>query len=103
MSSKRNGARNAAAKQKLRRRRALVGAVLAQCEVISGATLAKVRGEFAAAFDAAVREIDDMHEVILAGQASRSDLDRELASVQREAHSMLDRLEAPTAPESVDM
>ncbi|WP_088285195.1 GTPase domain-containing protein [Kineosporia sp. A_224] len=93
----------AAAKEKFRRRRALVGAVLAQCEVISGATLAQVRGEFATAFDAAVREIDEMHEVIRAVQASRSDLDRELASVQREAHSMLDRLEAPAAPESVDM
>lgn len=48
-----------AAKEKLRRRNALVGRVLAQCDNISRTALVQIRAELDAEFSKALREIDD--------------------------------------------
>lgn len=82
-------------KEKLRRRNALVGRVLAQCDDISRSALAQVRMELDAEFDAAVREIDSVNAAVRANQALRSDLSREIALIQIEANLMLDRTRVP--------
>ena len=79
-------------KEKLRRRNALVGRVLAQCDSISRSALAQVRMELDAEFDAAVREIDSVNESVRANQALRGDLNRDIGAIQSEAIAMLDRL-----------
>ena len=79
-------------KEKLRRRNALVGRVLAQCDDISRSALAQVRMELDAEFDAAVREIDSVNESVRANQALRGDLNRDIGAIQSEAIAMLDRL-----------
>ena len=79
-------------KEKLRRRNALVGRVLAQCDDISRSALAQVRMELDAEFDAAVREIDSVTESVRANHALRSDLNRDIGAIQSEAIAMLDRL-----------
>ena len=79
-------------KEKLRRRNALVGRVLAQCDNISRSALAQVRMELDAEFDAAVREIDSVNESVRANQALRGDLNRDIGAIQSEAIAMLDRL-----------
>lgn len=84
-----------AAKEKLRRRNALVGRVLAQCDNISRTTLVHVRAELDAEFSKALREIDDVNKSVRDNQTFRSDLDRDLRAIQVEAQSMLDRLGVP--------
>lgn len=84
-----------AAKEKLRRRNALVGRVLARCDDISRSTLAQVRMELDAEFDAAVREIDSVNASVRANQALRSGLTRDIGAIQSEAIEMLDRLGEP--------
>lgn len=79
-------------KEKLRRRNALVGRVLAQCDDISRSALAQVRMELDAEFDAAVREIDSVNESVRANQFLRSDLNRDIGAIQSEAIAMLDQL-----------
>ena len=79
-------------KEKLRRRNALVGRVLAQCDDLSRSALAQVRMELDAEFDAAVREIDSVNESVRANQALRGDLNRDIGAIQSEAIAMLDRL-----------
>ena len=79
-------------KEKLRRRNALVGRVLAQCDDISRSALAQVRMELDAEFDAAVREIDSVNKSVRANQALRGDLNRDIGAIQSEAIAMLDRL-----------
>ncbi|GAA4750823.1 GTPase domain-containing protein [Gordonia alkaliphila] len=80
------------AKEKLRRRNALVGRVLARCDDIAWSTLTQVRMELDAEFDAAVREIDNVNASVRANQTLRSDLTRDLGAIQSEAIEMLDRL-----------
>ena len=84
-----------AAKEKLRRRNALVGRVLARCDDILRSTLAQVRMELDAEFDAAVREIDSVNASVRANQALRSDLTHDIGAIQSEAIEMLDRLGEP--------
>ena len=86
-----------AAKEKLRRRNALVGRVLTQCDEISRSTLAQVRTELDAEFDTAIREIDSVNASVRANQALRSDLSRDIGAIQLEATAMLDRLGMPSA------
>lgn len=86
-----------AAKEKHRRRNALVGRVLAQCDDISRSTLSQVRIEIDAEFDAAVREIDSVNASVRENQALRSDLSRDIGAIQLEAAAMLDRLGMPSA------
>lgn len=83
-------------KEKLRRRKALVGKVLAKCDEISRSTLAQVRMELDAEFGAAVREIDSVNESVRANHSLRSDLYRDIGVIQSEAIAMLDRLGEPT-------
>jgi hypothetical protein len=85
----------AATKEKIRRRNALIGGVLAQCDDIARATLTQVRGELDAEFGAALREIDEVNQSVRDNQALRTDLDREICAIQVEAQSMLDRLSVP--------
>lgn len=85
-----------AAKEKLRRRNALVGRVLAQCDDISRSALVQVRGELDAEFGEALCEIDDVNKSVRDNQAFRSDLDRDISAIQIEAQSMLDRLGVPS-------
>lgn len=82
-------------KEKLRRRNALVGRVLAQCDDISRSALAQVRMELDAEFDAALHEIDDVNASVRTNQALRSDLNRDIGAIQSEATAMLDRLKVP--------
>ena len=81
-----------AAKEKLRRRNALVGRVLAQCDDISRATLAQVRTELDAKFGQGLREIDEVNQSVRDNQAGRTNLERDISEVQTEAQSMLDRV-----------
>lgn len=83
------------AKEKLRRRSALVGRVLTQCDDISRSALAQVRAEVDAEFGAALREIDEVNASVRDNQTFRSDLSRDISAIQLEAQSMLDRLEVP--------
>ena len=85
----------AATKEKMRRRNALIGGVLAQCDDITRTTLIQVRGELDAEFGAALREIDEVNQSVRDNQAFRSDLDRDISAIQVEAQSMLDRLGVP--------
>lgn len=85
----------AATKEKVRRRNALIGGVLAQCDDIARTTLTQVRSELDAEFGAALREIDEVNQSVRDNQTFRSDLDRDISSIQAEAHSMLDRLGVP--------
>jgi hypothetical protein len=85
----------AATKEKVRRRNALIGGVLAQCDDIAKTTLTQVRGELDAEFGAALREIDEVNQSVRDNQAFRTDLDREISAIQVEAQSMLDRLSMP--------
>lgn len=85
----------AATKEKMRRRNALIGGVLAQCDDITRTLLTQVRGELDAEFGAALREIDEVTQSVRDNQAFRSDLDREISAIQVQAQSMLDRLGVP--------
>ena len=85
----------AATKEKMRRRNALIGGVLAQCDDITRTTLTQVRGELDAEFGAALREIDEVNQSVRDNQVFRSDLDRDISAIQIEAQSMLDRLGVP--------
>lgn len=85
----------AATKEKMRRRNALIGGVLAQCDDITRTTLTQVRGELEVEFGAALREIDEVNQSVRDNQAFRSDLDREISAIQVRAESMLDRLGVP--------
>ncbi|WP_427131079.1 GTPase domain-containing protein [Pseudarthrobacter sp. S9] len=84
-----------AAKEKLRRRNALVGRVLAQCDNMSRTVLAQVRAELEAEFGEALREIDDVNKSVRGNQTLRGDLDRDISAIQVEAQSMLDRIGVP--------
>lgn len=84
-----------AAKEKLRRRSALVGRVLARVDDISRSTLTQVRMELDSEFDRAVREIDGVTGSVRANQSLRSTLSREISAVQSQALEMLDQLSAP--------
>ena len=84
-----------ASKEKLRRRNALVGRVLAQCDNMARTALAQVRADLDAEFGEALREIDAVNKSVHDNQTLRSGLDRDLSAVQAEAHSMLDRLGVP--------
>jgi len=84
-----------AMKEKLRRRNALIGRILAQCDDISRSALAQVRTELDAEFDAAVRDIDSVNESVRANQSLRSHLNRGIGAIQSEAIAMLDRLGEP--------
>lgn len=84
-----------AGKEKRRRRNALVGRVLAQCDDISKSALVQVRAELDAQFGEALREIDDVNKSVRDNQAFRSDLDSDISAIQVEAQSMLDRLGVP--------
>jgi len=84
-----------AAKEKMRRRNALVGRVLAQCDDISRTTLIQVRGELDAEFGKALRAIDEVNRSVRDARAFRTDLDREISAIQVEAQSMLDQLGVP--------
>ena len=84
-----------AAKERQRRRNALVGRVLAQCEAISRSALAQVHTELDAEFNKALDEIDEVNRSVRDNQAFRSDLDRDLSAIQLEAQAMLDRLGVP--------
>lgn len=86
-----------AAKEKLRRRNALVGRVLTQCDEISRSTLAQVRTELDGEFDTAIREIDSVNASVRASHSLRSDLSRDIGAIQLEATAMLDRLGMPSA------
>lgn len=84
-----------AAKEKMRRRNALVGLVLTQCDDISRKTLIQVRGELDAKFGKALRAIDEVNRSVRDARAFRTDLDREISAIQVEAQSMLDQLGVP--------
>ncbi|MGW5460113.1 LeoA/HP0731 family dynamin-like GTPase [Streptomyces sp. NPDC003996] len=84
-----------AAKEKMRRRNALVGRVLAQCDDISRKTLIQVRLELDGEFGKALRAIDEVNRSVRDARAFRTDLDREISAIQVEAQSMLDQLGAP--------
>lgn len=84
-----------AAKEKMRRRSALVGRVLTQCDDISRKTLIQVRGELDAKFGEALRAIDEVNQSVRDARAFRTDLDREISAIQVEAQSMLDQLGVP--------
>jgi hypothetical protein len=86
-----------AAKEKVRRRNARVGHVLAWCDEITGATLIPVRGELDAEFGAALRAIDEVNQSVRDARAFRTDLDRGISAIQIEAQSMLDQLGVPRA------
>lgn len=83
------------AKEKLRRRNAMVSRVLASCDDISRSTIVQVRRELDAEFDAAVREIDSVNASVRANQALSSSLTRDIGAIQSEAIEMLDRLVEP--------
>jgi signal recognition particle receptor subunit beta len=83
------------AKEKLRRRNALIGRVLAQCDDISRSALAQVRAELDVEFSAALREIDEVNQSVRDSQVLRSDLSRDIGVIQIEAQLMLDRLVVP--------
>lgn len=83
------------AKEKVRRRNALVGSVLAQCDEIARTTLTQVRRELDAEFGSALREVDEVSRSVRDDQAVRTDLEREFGAVQIEAQAMLDRLGVP--------
>lgn len=85
----------AALKAKLRRRSALVGQVLKQCDDIIGLMRGQVRRELDSQFGEAVREIDEACASIRDDQALRSELQRAVSGIQTEAEAMLDRLSAP--------
>ncbi|MFF7137738.1 GTPase [Streptomyces sp. NPDC008196] len=84
-----------AAKEKMRRRNALVGRVLAQCDDISRKTLVQVRLELDGEFGKALRAIDEVNRSVRDARAFRTDLDCEIRAIQVEAQSMLDQLGAP--------
>ncbi|MEU1186547.1 GTPase [Streptomyces sp. NPDC005859] len=84
-----------AAKEKMRRRNALVGRVLAQCDDISRKILIDVRLELDGEFGKALRAIDEVNRSVRDARAFRTDLDREISAIQIEAQSMLDQLGAP--------
>ncbi|WP_062312165.1 GTPase domain-containing protein [Demequina rhizosphaerae] len=85
-------AETAAIKEQMRRRNAIIGGVLAQCDSIATDILTHVRGELEAGFGGAVREIDAVNQTVRDNQAYRSELNSALIAVQSEAQSMLDRL-----------
>ena len=87
-----------AAKEKVRRRNARVGHVLAWCDQITRTTLIPVRGELDAEFDAALRAIDEVNQSVRDARTSRTDLDRGISAIQIEAQSMLDQLGVPSLP-----
>ena len=82
----------AATKEKVRRRSAVVGGVLAQCDDISKTTLTQVRGELDAEFGEALFAIDELNRSVRDAQALRTDLDREISAIQIDAQTMLDQL-----------
>ncbi|MDQ0994013.1 LeoA/HP0731 family dynamin-like GTPase [Streptomyces sp. V3I7] len=84
-----------AAREKMRRRNALVGRVLAQCDDISSKTLIQVRLELDDEFGKALRAIDEVNRSVRDARAFRTDLDRKISAIQIEAQSMLDQLGAP--------
>jgi small GTP-binding protein len=84
-----------AAQEKMRRRNALVGRVLAQCDDISRKTLIQVRLELDGEFGKALRAIDEVNRSVRDARAFRTDLDREISAIQVEAQSMLDQLGVP--------
>ncbi|MET7983155.1 GTPase [Streptomyces sp. NPDC005281] len=84
-----------AAKEKIRRRNALAGRVLAQCDDISRKMLIQVRLELDGEFGNALRAIDEVNRSVRDARAFRTDLDREISAIQVEAQSMLDQLGAP--------
>lgn len=84
-----------AAKEKMRRRNALVGRVLAQCDDISRKTLIQARLELDGEFGKALRAIDEVNRSVRDARAFRTDLDREISAIQVEAQSMLDQLGVP--------
>jgi hypothetical protein len=87
-----------AAKEKVRRRNARIGYVLALCDEVTGTTLTPVRGELDAEFGAALRAIDEVNQSVLDARAFRTDLDRGISAIQVEAESMLDQLGVPALP-----
>lgn len=88
----------AATKEKMRRRNAVVGGVLAQCDDISRTTLTQVRAELDAEFGEALRAIDEVNRSVRDARSLRSDLDREVSAIQIEAQTMLDQLGLPAMP-----
>lgn len=89
----------AATKEKMRRRNALVGLVLTQCDDITRTTLTRVRGELDAEFGEALRRIDETNQSVRMAQAFRTELERDISVIQIEAQSMLDQLGVhPGAP-----
>ncbi|MFF0534503.1 GTPase [Streptomyces coelicoflavus] len=84
-----------AAREKMRRRNALVGRVLAQCDDISSKTLIQVRLELDDEFGKALRAIDEVNRSVRDARAFRTDLDSKISAIQIEAQSMLDQLGAP--------
>ncbi len=86
------------AKEKFRRRSALVGRVLTQCDDISRSVLVQVREELDAEFDTAVREIDNVNVSVRDNQVLRSDLNRDIGVIQAEATGVLDQLSVLARP-----
>lgn len=84
-----------AAKERLRRRNALVGNVLAQCDEYSATALTELRAELDSEFGKALFEIDHTSESVRGTQAQHSALERAISVIQSEAQSMLDRLGVP--------
>ena len=81
--------------EKMRRRNAVVGRILAQCDDVSRAALTWVRGEIDADFGESLRGIDEASQAVHDTRVFRTDLDREVRAIQVEAQSMLDRLGVP--------
>lgn len=84
-----------AVKEAMRRRNALVGRVLVQCDEISAQTLGEVRGDLDAAFGEELRKIDEENRSVRDARTLRTDLERDISTIQIEAESMLDQLQVP--------
>lgn len=84
-----------AVKEKMRRRSALVGRVLAQCDEISKTALVQLRGELDSEFGKGIGAIDETSQSVHDARDFRNNLERDFYAIQGDAQSMLDRLEVP--------
>lgn len=80
------------ANEKMRRRNALLGRILAQCDDTSRTMLAHVRGVLDDDFGEELRAVDEMNRSVRDASTLRSDLSREIGAIQLEAQAMLDQL-----------